>query len=89
MTRHILEQTHRDGDELIAARSEIAGMRSELGAVKSRVDHLADVAFVKAAVTSHTALLNVLTLDVGQLRQDVAAIRAAVVPRDPSAGASE
>jgi hypothetical protein len=41
VTRHILEQTHRNGDELIAARSELATMRAELGTVKSRVDHLA------------------------------------------------
>jgi chromosome segregation ATPase len=76
VTRHILEQTHRNGDELIAARSELAVMRSELGTVKTRVDHLAgDVALVKAAVTSHTGLLNVLTQDVGQLRQETGQLR--------------
>src|SRR5258708_6233336 len=76
VTRHILEQTHRNGDELIAARSEFAAMRSELGIVKSRVDHLAgDTALVKAVVTSHTALLNVLTQDVGQLRQETGHLR--------------
>jgi len=87
VTRHILEQTQRNGDDLAA--------------VKARVDHLSiDVALVRGAVTGHTALLNVLVQDVGQLRQevggvrrdmgtmraDIAAIRAALAPRDPLGG---
>jgi len=87
VTRHILEQTQRNGDDLAA--------------LKTRVDHLAnDVTLVRGAVTTHTALLNVLVQDVGQLRQevgdmprdmgtmraDVAAIRAAVAPRDRPGG---
>jgi hypothetical protein len=72
VTRHVLEQTYRIND--------LAAVRSELGVVKRRLDHVAgDVALVKAAVTSHTALLNVLV-------QDVGLIRAALAPRDPPAG---
>jgi hypothetical protein len=62
VTRHILEQTQRNGDDLAA--------------VKARVDHLSiDVALVRGAVTGHTALLNVLVQDVGQLRQEVGGVR--------------
>jgi hypothetical protein len=58
VTRYILEQTQRNGDDLAALRT--------------RVDHLSnDVALVRGAVTSHTALLNVLVQDVGQLRQEM------------------
>jgi chromosome segregation ATPase len=62
VTRHILEQNQRNGDDL--------------GALKTRVDHLSiDVALVRGAVTGHTALLNVLVQDVGQLRQEVGGVR--------------
>jgi septal ring factor EnvC (AmiA/AmiB activator) len=55
--RHILEQTQRNGDDLAV--------------LKARVDHLSiDVALVRGGVTGHTALLNVLVQDVGQLRQE-------------------
>ncbi len=66
VTRHILEQTQRNGDDLAA--------------LKTRVDHLSnDVALVRGAVTGHTALLNVLVQDVGQ-------IRALLTRRDPPEG---
>jgi hypothetical protein len=62
VTRHILEQNQRNGDDL--------------GALKVRADHLSiDVALVRGAVTGHTALLNVLVQDVGQLRQEVGGVR--------------
>jgi chromosome segregation ATPase len=62
VTRYILEQTQRNGDDL--------------GALKTRVDHLSnDVALVRGAVTAHTGLLNVLVQDVGQLRQEMGAMR--------------
>src|SRR5215510_12432715 len=62
VTRHILQQTQRNGDDL--------------GALKARVDHLSiDVALVRGAVTGHTALLNVLVQDVGGLRQEVGEMR--------------
>ena len=62
VTRYILEQTQRNGDDL--------------GALKTRVDHLSnDVALVRGAVTAHTGLLNVLVQDVGQVRQEMGAMR--------------
>ena len=62
VTRHILEQTQRNGDDLAA--------------LKARVDHLSsDVALVRGSVTGHTALLNVLVQDVGQLRQETGGVR--------------
>ncbi len=80
MTRHILEQTHRDGDELIAVRSELATMRSEFGTAKSRLDHVSgEVALIKGVLSSHTALLNVLVRDVG-------IIPAALAQREPPPG---
>jgi len=62
VTRYILEQTRRNGEDL--------------GALKARVDHLfSDVTLVRGAVTGHTALLNVLVQDVGQLRQEMGGMR--------------
>jgi chromosome segregation ATPase len=62
VTRYILEQTQRNGDDLTA--------------IKARVDHLSsDVALLRGAVTGHTALLNVLVQDVGQLRQEMGGTR--------------
>jgi hypothetical protein len=72
VTRHILEQTRRNGDDLATLKTDSALMRAEL--------------------TRHSALLNVLTQDVSLIRtemrakldplaQDVAAIRAALEPR--------
>jgi chromosome segregation ATPase len=62
VTRYILEQTQRNGDDLAA--------------LKTRVEHLSsDVALVRGAVTGHTALLNVLVQDVGQLRQETGGVR--------------
>jgi hypothetical protein len=73
VSRHILEQTRRNGDYLTA-------MRSEFGALESRVDHLAgEVALIKGVLSSHTALLNVLVQDVGQ-------IRTLLTRRDPPQG---
>ena len=84
VTRHILEQTHRNGDQLLAVRSDLATMRSELattrselGTVKSRVDHVSgEVALIKGVLNRHTALLNVLV-------QDVGLIRGALAQREP------
>jgi chromosome segregation ATPase len=62
VTRYILEQTQRNGDDLAA--------------LKTQVDRLSsDVALVRGAVTGHTALLNVVVQDVGQLRQEMGGIR--------------
>jgi len=76
VTRHILEQTHRNGDDLAAVRSELGTVRSELGAVKSRLDHLAgDVAVIKADLGRHGRMLDVLV-------QDIRLIRTAIEGRD-------
>ena len=72
VTRHILEQTRRNGDDLATLKT--------------------DSALVRAELTRHSALLNVLTQDVSLIRAemrakldtlvaDVAAIRAALAPR--------
>jgi chromosome segregation ATPase len=62
VTRFILEQNQRNG--------------ADLATLIARVDHLAsDVALVRGAVTSHTALLNVVVQDVGQLRQEMGGMR--------------
>ena len=69
VTRHILEQTQRNGDDL-------ATVKSELGTVKSRLDHVAgDVALIKADLGRHGRMLDVLV-------QDMRLIRAAIEERD-------
>jgi hypothetical protein len=92
VTRHILEQTMRNGGDLAAVRVEIATLRLQAERAAG------DIALIKAAQSSQGSLLNVLTRDtramraeMGDVRQkldaltdDVAAIRAAVVPRDPT-----
>jgi len=46
VTRHFLEQTHRNGEDLTAAKSE-------LGTAKSRVDHIArELAVVEGVLTT-------------------------------------
>jgi chromosome segregation ATPase len=71
VTRHILEQTRRNNDDLLALGAEL---RSELGILKARADHAAgDMATVKAMLGTHTTLLKVLTQDVGLLRTQLTA----------------
>ena len=71
VTRHILEQTRRNSDDVIALGTEL---RSELGILKARADHAADdMATVKATLATHTVLLKVLTQDVGLLRTQLTA----------------
>jgi hypothetical protein len=55
VTRHILEQTRRNGDDLATLKTDSALMRAEL--------------------TRHSALLNVLTQDVTMLRTDMTQLR--------------
>jgi len=75
VTRHILEQTQRNGDDLAAVRSELGIMRSEFATVKSRLDHLAgDAAVIKADLGRHGRMLDVLA-------QDMRIIRAALEGR--------
>jgi hypothetical protein len=73
VTRHIFEQSRRNGDGL-------AAVKSELEAIKSRLDHHdGEFALLKSVLTTHTALLNVLVQDVGM-------IRAALMQREPPPG---
>ena len=78
VTRHILEQTRHNSNDLTTLKG--------------------DMALVKTALTSQSALLTVLVQDVREIRtemrtrldaltEDVAAIRAAVAPREPPPGA--
>jgi chromosome segregation ATPase len=76
VTRHVLEQAIRNGDVLLALRSEVASSRLDLNALTSRLDHVAgDVVVANAALRSHGSLLNVLRQDVASLRQEVDHIR--------------
>ena len=69
VTRRILEQTQRNGDDLAAVRSELGTVRSELGTVKSRLDHLAgDAAVIKADLGRHGRMLDVLAQDMRIIR---------------------
>jgi hypothetical protein len=69
VTRHILEQTHRNGDDLAAARSELGTIRSDLATVKSRFDHLAgDMVVIKAEIGRHTRMFDVLAQDMRMIR---------------------
>ena len=55
VTRHILEQTRHNSNDLASLKT--------------------DMALVRAVLTSHSARLNVLTQDVGLLRQDMEVVR--------------
>ncbi len=60
VTRHILEQTQRNGDDL--------------GTVKSRLDHLAgDMAIIKADLGRHGRRLDVLAQDMRMIRAAIEA----------------
>jgi hypothetical protein len=60
VTRHILEQTQRNGDDL--------------GTVKSRLDHLAgDMAIIKADLGRHGRMLDVLAQDMRMIRAAIEA----------------
>src|SRR5579883_1357608 len=62
VTRHILEQTQRNGDDL--------------GVMKADVRRLAgETALIKGVVTHQAGLLNVLTQDVGLMRLDTNEMR--------------
>jgi len=69
VTRHVLEQSIRNGDVLLALRSEVASFRIDLHALTSRADHIAgDVVQANAALKSHGRRLDVLTQDVREIR---------------------
>lgn len=69
MTRYIFDQARRSADDL-------AAVKSELEAIKARLDnHDGEFVLVKSVLANHTALLNVLTQDVGQLRLGMGEMR--------------
>jgi len=101
VTRQVLEQSIRDGDYLLALRSEVASVRVDLHALTSRLDHIAgDVVQANATLVRHGRRLDTLTQDVGLLRRDMVDLRAhidtrfdavltavrALAPRDPPPG---
>lgn len=70
VTRHILEQTHRNGDDL-------GTIKSRLDRIETRLDHMAgDVVVVRADLGRTNRLLDVLA-------QDMRIIRAAIEGRNP------
>jgi hypothetical protein len=69
VTRAVLEQSIRNGDVLLALRSEVGSVRIDVHALTSRVDHIAgDVVQANAALKSHGRRLDVLTQDVREIR---------------------
>jgi hypothetical protein len=62
VTRHILEQTHRNGDDLGA-------IKSRFDRVEARLDHMAgDIVVIKADLGRHGRMLDVLTQDMRLVR---------------------
>ncbi len=62
VTRHILEQTQRNGDDLGVLKTDVRRLSGE-------------TALIKGVVTHQSGLLNVLTQDVGLMRQEMNDIR--------------
>jgi hypothetical protein len=76
VTRAVLEQSIRNGDQLGALRSEVATGKVDIQGLTSRVDHIAiEVIQNTAALRNHGTLLTMLQADVGALRNDVTALR--------------
>jgi chromosome segregation ATPase len=76
VTRHVLEQSIRNGDNLLALRSEVASFRIDLHALTSRMDHVAGYVIQgNATLNNHGRRLNTLTLDVAELRNETTALR--------------
>jgi chromosome segregation ATPase len=84
VSRYTVERATRNSEVLHSVRSEV-------GALTARVDHLgADMAAVKAALAIHGRALDVLQQDVRQIRGEVSEINrkldilvAAATPQDP------
>ena len=69
VTRHILEQTHRNGDDL-------GSIKSRLDRVEARIDHIAgDTVVLRADLGRVVRMLDVLV-------QDIRLIRTALEGRD-------
>jgi len=62
VTRHILEQTHRNGEDL-------GTIKSRLDRVETRLDHMAgNIVVMKADLGRHGRVLDVLTQDMRMVR---------------------
>lgn len=76
VTRRVLEQSVRNGDQLGALRSEVATARVDIQALTSGMDHLVgDVVQNTAALHNHGTLLKMLQQDVAALRSDATELR--------------
>jgi predicted nucleic acid-binding Zn-ribbon protein len=76
VTRRVLEQSVRNGDQLGALRSEVATARVDIQALTSRMDHIAgEVVQNTAALRNHGTLLTLLQQDVAALRSDATEMR--------------
>ena len=62
VTRYILEQTQRNGDDLGVLKADVRRLSGE-------------TALIKGVITHQAGLLNVLTQDVGLMRQEMNDIR--------------
>ena len=59
VTRHILEQTRRNGDDLNSLKGDLNSLKG-------------DVVLIKAALTSQSALMSVMVQDVREIRAALA-----------------
>jgi predicted nucleic acid-binding Zn-ribbon protein len=76
VTRRVLEQSVRNGDQLGALRSEVATARVDIQALTAGMGHLVgDVVQNTAALHNHGTLLKMLQQDVAALRSDATELR--------------
>jgi chromosome segregation ATPase len=76
VTRRVLEQSVRNGDQVGALRSEVATARVDIQALASQMDHIAgEVVQNTAALRNHGTLLTMLQQDVVALRSDATELR--------------
>jgi chromosome segregation ATPase len=76
VTRRVLEQSVRNGDQLGALRSEVVTARVDIQALTSRMDHIAgEVVQNTAALRNHGTLLTMLQQDAAALRSDATELR--------------
>jgi hypothetical protein len=70
VTRHILEKTQRNANEIAAVRVDIACLDSKIDCMA------ADITLINAAQISQGSMLNILVQDVRQMRMDMTQMRA-------------
>ena len=91
VTRHILQETRQNSGELATIRAQIMHMAGDvvlanaaLNSHGTRLNVLTqDVALMRTSLNRVEQRLDGLEQTVGSMREDVAAIRAAVAPREP------